>query len=157
MRKALFVLAFCGFAVSLWAADAFVGTWKVDIAKSKLQPNEKGAAVKESVLVIGEKGADRESYIKTTYTDGSSTLAKWTVPRQGGIVIFQQGGPAKGEMRVVTRISGDEDYWTHLRDGKQFAVGRYTVSKDGKTFRGMFKGTDAQGKPYEELSIGDRQ
>jgi hypothetical protein len=80
MRKALLVLAFCGFAASLWAADAFVGTWKFDIAKSKLQPNAKEATVKEAITVIKELGTtDRESYSKTTYTDGSSTLEKWTV------------------------------------------------------------------------------
>jgi hypothetical protein len=158
MRKALLVLAFCGFAASLWAADAFVGTWKFDIAKSKLQPNAKGAAVKEATLVIGEIGtADRESYLKATYTDGSSTLAKWTVPRQGGIVKYQQGGPATGSYYIVTRIAEDEDYWTFVQDGKQIGVGHYTVSKDGKIFRGTFKGIDAQGKPYEESEVCYRQ
>lgn len=158
MRKALLVLAFCGFTASLWAADAFVGSWKFDIAKSKLQPNAKGAAVKEAILVIAEIGtADRESYLTTTYTDGSSTLAKWTVPRQGGIVKHQQGGPATGSIYIVTRIAGDEDYWTFVENGKQVGVGHYTVSKDGKIFHGTFKGTDAQGKPYEEVEVGHRQ
>jgi hypothetical protein len=157
MRKALLVLAFCGFAASLWAADAFVGTWKFDMAKSKPTPNTTGKVVKESILVIGEKGTDRESYGKDTYTDGSSALTKWTVPRQGGIVKYQQGGPTKGEMRVVTRISGAEDYWTSMQDGKQVAVGHWTVSKDGKEIRGVNKGIDSQGKPLEELWIGYKQ
>jgi hypothetical protein len=158
MRKALLVLAFCGFAASLWAADAFVGTWKMDIAKSKLQPNAKGAAVKESILVIGEIGTtDRESYIKTTYTDGSSTTIKSTVPRQGGIVKYQQGGPAEGSFYVVTRISEDEDYWTFVQNGKQVGLGHYTISKDGKILHGISKGTDAQGKPSEEIYVSNRQ
>jgi hypothetical protein len=157
MRKVLLVLALCGFAGSLFAADAFVGTWKFDMAKSKLQPNAKGAAVKEATLVIGEKGADRESYGKTTYADGSSSLDKWTVPQQGGIVKFQQGGPATGVINVVTRISGGEDYWTGMQDGKQVSVGHWTVSKDGKEIRGTGKGIDAQGKPLEELWVGYKQ
>jgi hypothetical protein len=157
MRRALLVLAFCGFAASLWAADAFVGTWKFDMVKSKLQPNAKGAAVKEAILVIGEKGADRESYDKYTYADGSSDLTKWTVPRQGGVVKYQQGGPATGGMNVVTRISGGEDYWTSLQDGKQVSMSHWIVSKDGKEIRGTGKGIDAQGKPYEELWVGYRQ
>ena len=158
MRKVLLVLAFCGFTASLWAADAFVGTWKFDIAKSKLAPSAKGSAVKEAILVIGEIGTtDRESYGKTTYTDGSSDLTKWTVPRQGGIVKYQQGGPATGGMNVVTRISGGEDYWTGMQDGKQVSVGHWTVSKDGKEIRGAGKGIDAQGKPSEESWVGYRQ
>ena len=157
MRKAFLVLAFCGFTASLWAADAFVGTWKFDMAKSKLQPNAKGAAVKEQILVIGEKGSDRESYGKITYTDGSSNIAKWTVPQQGGIVKYQQGDSGISNLDIVTRINGGEDYWTNLQDGKQVSVGHWTVSKDGKEIRGIIKGIDAQGKPYEELRVGYRQ
>jgi hypothetical protein len=157
MRKAMLLLAVLGLASSLWAADAFVGTWKFDMAKSKPAPNTTGKVVKEAILVIGEKGTDRESYHKNTYTDGSSDLTKWTVPRQGGIVKYQQGGPPTGDINVVTRISGGEDYWTGMQDGKQVSVGHWTVSKDGKEIRGTGKGIDAQGKPYEELWVGYRQ
>jgi hypothetical protein len=48
---------------SLWAADAFVDTWKIDLAKSKIESRTR-TTPKESVLVIGEKGTDRESYGK---------------------------------------------------------------------------------------------
>jgi len=157
MRKALLVLAFCGFAASLSAADAFVGTWKIDIAQSKLAAF-RGPIPKESILVIVEKGTDRESYNKDTYTDGSSVLTKWTVPAQGGTVKFQQTAPGtRGDTSIVTRISGGEDYWTLLEKGKQIEVGHWTVSKDGKTIRGVRKGIDPQGKPYEELIVGARQ
>jgi hypothetical protein len=157
MRKAMLLLAVLGLVGSLWAADAFVGTWKFDMTKSKLQPNEKGSAVKEAILVIGEKGTNRESYGKNTYTDRSSSLWKWTVPRQGGMVKYQQGGPATGGINFVTRISGGEDYWTGMKDGKQVSVGHWTVSKDGKEIRGTETGIDDQGKPYEELWVGYRQ
>ena len=155
MRKALLVLAFCGFTASLLAADAFVGTWIFDAAKSKLSPL-RGPIVKEAVLVIEIGTTYRESYSKETYVDGSSSLTKWTVPRQGGMVKYQQGGP-EGYVCVVTRITGGEDYWTVLQNGKQVEVGHWTVSKDGKTIRGEIKGTNAQGKPYEELRVGNRQ
>jgi hypothetical protein len=156
MRRALLILAFCGLAGSLWAADAFVGTWKYDIAKSKLWPITTGKIVKEAILVIGEKGADRESYGKETYKDGSSETTKWTVPRQGGIVKYLQTTP-KGELSVVTRISGGEDYWTRLQDGKQVELSHWTVSKDGKTIHGKGSGTDAQGKPYDFSMVGYKQ
>jgi hypothetical protein len=155
MRKALLVLAFCGFAASLWAADAFVGTWKFDMTKTKL--DRTGPAVKESILVITEKGADRESYGKDTYNDGSSSLTKWTVPQQGGTVKYQQGSSGISNHDVVTRINGGEDYWTYLQNGKQIAVGHWTVSKDGKEIRGVTKGMNAQGKPSEEIWVGYKQ
>ena len=159
MRRLMLFLAVFGLAGSLLAADAFVGTWKFDMAKSKPGPNTTatGKVVKEAILVIGEKGTDRESYGKSTYTDGSSALDKWTVPQQGGIVKYQQGGPATGGINFVTRISGSEDYWTGLQDGKQVSVGHWTVSKNGKEIRGAGKGMDAQGKPYEESWVGYKQ
>jgi hypothetical protein len=139
MRKAMLLLAVLGLASSLWAADAFVGTWKFDIAKSKQAPSSnEGKVVKEWTVVIGENGTDRESYSKTTYTDGSSALDKWMVPQQGGIVKYQQGGPATGDINVVTRISGGEDYWTGMQDGKQVSVGHWTVRctpKFGQVFK----------------------
>jgi hypothetical protein len=132
-----------------------VGTWIFDAAKSKLSPL-RGPIVKEAVLVIEIGTTDHESYSKETYTDGSSALSKWTLPRQGGMVKCQQGC-APDTVFVVTRISGGEDYWTGMRDGKQFEVGHWTVSKDGKEIRGVIKGTNAQGKSYEELRVGHRQ
>jgi hypothetical protein len=157
MKKVILLLAVFSLAGTLWAADAFVGAWKFDIAKSKLKPDTAGKVVKESILVIGEKGTARESYGKDAYTDGSSTTTKWTVPQQGGIVKIQQGEVAKGEMYIVTRISGGEDYWTKLQDGKQVEEGHWTVSSDGKTIRGTGTGTDARGKPYEFSMVGTRQ
>jgi hypothetical protein len=35
MRKAMLLLAVFGLAGSLWAADPIIGTWKLNIAKSK--------------------------------------------------------------------------------------------------------------------------
>jgi hypothetical protein len=155
MRRAMILLAVFGFAGSLLAADAFVGTWIFDAAKSKLSPL-RGPIVKEAVLVIEIGTTDRESYSKETYTDGSSALSKWTVPRQGGMWKCQQGC-APDTVFVVTRISGGEDYWTGMRDGKQYEVGHWTVSKDGKEIRGVITGKNTKGQAYEELRVGHRQ
>jgi hypothetical protein len=156
MRKALLVLAFCGFAASLWAADAFVGTWKFSIAKSKYPPSQESFP-KEQTVIIREVGTNHESSSNGTRLDGSSIADKWTVPLQGGIIKYQQGGPAAGSYIVMTRIEAGEVYWTLLQNGKQVEVHHYIVSKDGKTFSATIRGTDAEGKLYEGLLVWDRQ
>jgi hypothetical protein len=52
MRTTLLVclLAFLGSASSLQAAEPLVGTWKLNIAKSKPVPSQPGMAVKEETL-----------------------------------------------------------------------------------------------------------
>ena len=65
--------------------------------------------------------------------------------------------PASGDLNVVTRIGGGEDFWTGLQNGKQVEVSHWVVSKDGKTMSGTGKGTDAKGSPYEFLYWCDRQ
>ena len=156
MRKTMFFLAVLGLAASLWAADPWTGTYKINLAKSKLAPSTE-AILKEETLVIREVGADNEGSAKGTRVDGSAISEKWIVPIQGGIVKYQQGGPEKGSYYVGTRVGTNEVYWTLLQNGKQTALSHFTLSQDGKIIRGVSTGTDAKGKPFESLEVWERQ
>jgi len=48
-------------------------------------------------------------------------------------------------------------YEAVLQNGKQIRVEHIVVSKDGKTLRATIKGTNAQGKPFEQLEVFDKQ
>jgi hypothetical protein len=156
MRKIMIFLAVFGLAASLWAADPWTGTYKMNLAKSKLAPSTE-AAPKEETLVIREVGMDNEGSIKGTRTDGSPILEKWVVPLQGGIVKYQQGGPGKESYYVGTRVGMNEVYWTLLQNGKQMALYHFTLSQDGKIIRGVGKFPDEKGNPFESLEIWERQ
>jgi len=75
MRKTMLFLAVLGLAGSLWAADPFVGTWKLNLAKSKASnPNlmHKSETIR---IVAQENGA--------IYTLGAAP--KWPFfPARGG-------------------------------------------------------------------------
>jgi hypothetical protein len=85
MRKAMLFLALLGFASLLWAQDPSLGTWKLNLTKSKI-PSQNAANLKESVIVMRAIDANTYESISTDTTkDGKTSVTKWTVPITGGI------------------------------------------------------------------------
>lgn len=152
MRKAMLLLAVLGLASLLWAADPIIGTWKLNLAKSRFAPTPAGqAAIKEWTEVYQELNAGQIEFTPTIIlSDGSTTSNKWTWPRQGGVVKCQP--PLPEEMSYIeTVIEPGNWYVTVMRDGKQVGMIHKVISKDGKTMTQTTKSTDAQGKLYENV------
>jgi hypothetical protein len=134
-----------------------LGTWKLNFAKSKIPPTEM-ANTKEVVTVMRAMDANTYESISTeTRKDGTTAVTKWTVPQNGGIQTYQQGGPAKGISIVSAKLDPHTIYNIYLQDGKQVFLMQMKIAKDGKTFTGSANGTDPQGKPWEYLVVYDKQ
>jgi hypothetical protein len=151
----MLLLAVLGLSGWLWAADPSVGTWKLNVAKSKPAPSTQ-APIKEQTYVIRDLGDQFELTVTGTRTDGSAISGKLTWPQKGG-TLKGQTAPPEGTSRFVTMIGPGEWYTTTLQNGKQVSVLHSVISKDGKTMQVTTKGTDAQGKPYESLGVLDKQ
>jgi hypothetical protein len=151
----MLLLAVLGFVGLLWAKDPSVGTWKLNIAKSKFAPSTE-AAIKEEMAIIREAGDQWEITFTGKRVDGSSISSKATRPRQGGVVKFLTGG-SEGEQSFDTVVEPGNWYHTSLQNGKQVEVIHGIVSKEGKTMQQITKGTDAKGKPYEGIEVYDKQ
>ncbi len=157
MRKAMLLLAVLGLIGSLWAADPTLGTWKLNLAKSKLSAND-AANLKESILVFREIDGNTMEGIQTqTLKDGKTNTMKWTTPMNGGIQTYQQGGPSNGISSVAVKINPNTIYNVYLQNGKQVYVMHVSFSKDFKTFTMTAKGMNAQGKPFEILGFYEKQ
>ena len=85
----------------LLAADAFSGSWKLNVAKSTFGSDY--PVPKELTLTFTEQGANRIQILKGIAADGSETSTSWQAPIAGGIVTFPPGqGPNGGaSLRVV--------------------------------------------------------
>jgi len=160
MRKAMLLLAVLGLVGSVWAADPMVGTWKLNVAKSKFSPAylalQKIAAPKEQSNVVREVGDQFEVTVTGTRMDGSPISDKGAFPRQGGMLQAQTSFP-KGMSIVVTVIGLGHWYFTVLQNDKQVEVVHHVMSKDGKTVTDTVTGTDAQGKPFETVEFFEKQ
>jgi hypothetical protein len=158
MRKALLFLAFFAFVSSLWAQDKnpTMGTWKLDIAKSKLPPT--AANIKEIVLVFREIDADTmEGRSTQTTKDGKTTTARWTNPKNGGVQTYQEGAPASGISTIGVKVDPNTLYNLTLQNGKQVQLTPVVFDKAFKTYTMTYKGVDPQGKPYEFFALFEKQ
>jgi hypothetical protein len=143
-------------------SDPRLGTWKLNVAKSKFSPAlyalMKQASPKEQTVVVRELGTDElEVTITGVQTDGKPIATKSTGPRQGGAVKIQQGALPEGLAIVSTKIDPNNMYVTYMLNGKQIFMIQSTISKNGKTTRNTFKGIDPQGKPIEQVALYDKQ
>ena len=155
MKKAMLFLAVFGLVGLLYAADPSVGTWKLNVAKSKFAPDQK-VTPKEGTVVVRELVAGEfELTLTRTMTDGSQTAIKLTWPLTGGVLKSQAAEP-DGRSAVTTMIAPGEWYTTYLQKGKQVQLIHSVISKDGKTMHLTTTGMDAQGKPSLAQSVWDR-
>jgi hypothetical protein len=152
MRHARIAVGLLGSAMALIAADPYVGTWKLDPAKSKYKS---GGPPKEQTVVITQQG-DREKIVLTgTAADGSPVSARLTVPIAGGEGTVEES--ERYDAVSVKRISDHARESRYSKGGKHVMTLRSTISKDGTTMTNTLKGVDRNGKPVEGTAVYDKQ
>jgi hypothetical protein len=142
--------------------DPIIGTWKLNVAKSKFSPvllKALNETVPEEKTEIYQESGDQIVLTAAATMKGREPIsAKYAWPRQGGIAKKHEDVPSMAGITVIeTLIAPGEWYATFLKDGRQFIVIHKVISNDGKTMRFHYKGTDAQGKPFEQIDVYDRQ
>jgi hypothetical protein len=156
LRFVMNLVVALGLTGSLFAADPFAGTWKLNVAKSKFPgPNQ---ALKEYTVTVEVAGDQVTTTEKGTAADGSPILMKYTVPTTGGAAQFLEGArPGVSLVFVKSKADSSISDFRDTKDGKVISTGHAVVSADGKSFRATVKGTDAQGKKFERVEVFDKQ
>lgn len=151
---AVVVVALAGAGVMLAQATAnpFVGTWKLNLAKSKFT----GAPPKSETRTVEAQG----NGLKVTYegiaADGSAIAFSFTTNLDGKPVPFV-GTVAGADMFAVKRIDSNTYTGTATKAGKEVGTTRTVVSKDGKVTTITTKATDANGQPISDVAVWDKQ
>ncbi len=157
MRKVLACSLFLGLAgLLLGADDPFVGTWKLNLNKSKFGPSQPGRATKEETLVIEKSGDDGIVTMKGTREDGSAILVKYSTPVAGGPVKYDSPLPA-GMTVTSKRLDQRTTEMVTMLNGKEVSTQHNTVSANGKTLRSASKGVNAQGQAFEGVAVWDKR
>ncbi len=151
-RATVFTLALClvGAAVC-FAADGFMGTWKLNEAKSKI-----GAGAQKNSTVVYEAAGDS---IKVTTDgtggDGKPVHSEWTGKFDG------KDYPVTGDPSVDTRSYKKVDEHTlevaQKKGDKVTTSGKIVVSADGKSRTVTISGTDASGNKISTTAVYDKQ
>jgi hypothetical protein len=137
---------------SALAADAVVGTWKLNIAKSTFSP---GPAPKSQTRIYAESAQGLTVTVKTTAADGKDSMTTLTFKEDG------KPNPMSGNPEIdtvsVSRVDALTVHSTQSKAGATVGTAVRTVSKDGKTLTFAQKGTHANGVKYDDVSVYDRQ
>jgi hypothetical protein len=147
---ALVVLAF---SAATMAADSNVGTWKLNLAKSKYSP---GPAPKSQTLKIEAWGADGVTYTSDGIdADGKPTHAEFQAKYDGKPVPFK--GNPDADMIAYKRIDANTIEATTQWKGKVTGHTTAVVSKDGKTRTLTQTGKNAKGQDINNVLVYEKQ
>jgi len=144
------VLCLVGAAVC-FAADANMGIWKLNEAKSKLAPG----APKNNIVVYEAAGDNVKITVDGIDSDGKPTHHEWTGKFDGKD--YPVTGDPNSDARSYKRINDRTLAFTVKKGGKVTTTGRVVVAADGRSRTVTTSGTDSKGKKISSTAVYDKQ
>jgi hypothetical protein len=133
------------------AKDPFVGTWRVNVAKSKYS----GPAPKSVTATYEAAGQGYKVSVKNESASGTFQYS-YTTNLDGKDVPVTGNNP-RADMLAVRRIDARTLETVSKKGGKVTITQRNVVSADGKTRTVTTTGTDAQGQKVNDVAVFERQ
>ncbi len=133
-----------------FAANAHIGTWKVNEAKSKFAPG----MGKTNTVQYAEKKDQLQVTVDGVDEDGKPTHGVW-MGKTDGKAYKVKGNLAWDAMAY--KMVNDRTYdITAMKDGKMSWNGKSTVAADGKSRTLNMNGTGADGKKFKAKILYDK-
>lgn len=150
------VLALLFVSTVLWAADAsdpLMGTWKLNVAKSKFSPGKPPQSGTTTYEPYGKDGFKFTS--DQVDAQGKSTHVTFVAEYDG------KDYPITGDPTRDTIFAKRIDRYTHQttnkKDGKITTTSRREIAKDGKTMTITSTGKNAQGQEVHNVQVFEKQ
>jgi hypothetical protein len=144
------LLCFVG-ATVCFAADVFIGTWKLNEAKSKIATG----SLKNTTVVYEAAGDSVKVTTDGTDGDGKPSHSEWTGKFDGKD--YPVTGDPSTDTRSYKTVNDHTLAFTNKKGDKVTISGRGVVSADGKTRTVTITGTDSKGKKYTSTAVYDKQ
>ena len=153
-KKVLQMLALLSmFAVGLWAADdPFMGTWKLNLAKS----NYGSAAAPKSEIVKVEPWEDGAKATVDSVTPQGRTIHYEFAAKYDG-KDYPVKGSSFADTISIKKIDANHGEAIWKKDGKAVSREQDVISRDGKTWTATVAMKDAQGKDIKIVAVSDKQ
>jgi len=138
--------------VNAQSKDPFVGTWRLNVAKSKYSPGPAPKSITSTyeaagkgykVSVKNESASGTTEYSYTTNLDGKDSPVT--------------GNNPNADMLAVRRIGARTLESVSKKGGKVTITQRNVLSADGKTRTVTTTGTDTQGQKVNNVAVFERQ
>jgi len=141
---------FAGVALVM-AADAHMGTWKLNEAKSKFSPG----AARNYTVVYEAAGDDVKVTVDGVDKDGKPTHNEWTGKFDGKD--YPVTGDPSSDARSYTVVDDHTMKLIVKQGGKVTVSGSIVAAADGKSRTVKTSGTDPSGKKFSNTAVYDKQ
>jgi len=143
-------------SVVLLAGTAFaqtnIGTWKLNVAKSKYNA---GTPPKSSTFTTEVAGAGVKTTLDSVAADGTVSHSVYTANYDGKDSPIT-GKNNNGDMIARTRVDANTTRSIYKQGGKVSVTQTAVVSSDGKTMTITAKGTNAAGQPVDSVGVWEK-
>jgi hypothetical protein len=152
ISTALIAALVLALAVIAMAAGPHDGTWKLNVAKSKILPGPAPKSLTTKRETIGNS-------VKTVFdgvdADGKPIHYEYTATFDGKDCPIT--GSPNFDAISLKIIDADTFEWVTKKGGKEVAHGRTVYSKDGKTRTQTEKSKDAKGQEVTSIVVYEKQ
>ena len=140
-----------GSAVFAQSPAPGLGTWKLNVARSKYTP---GPSPKSAVVTFSAAGQGVKAVVDGLGPDGSKTHWEYTANFDGKP--YPVTGNGDGDMVVARRPNPNTIETSYTLKGKPTVVNTRVVSTDGKTLTVTSTGTNAQGQKVNNVQVFEK-
>jgi hypothetical protein len=143
---------------SAQASDPLVGTWVLNLSKSKFE-NITPPKAERRYLELTEDGMIL-NVTETTSAKGTTSVSHYRTKFDGKeYPEFSRSSGSKVVAMLWFKRPNPNNLEVHVNSGGKpdSLTGPWTVSADGKTLTIDLKGTDEQGKPTRRIRVYDKQ
>ena len=141
--------------LTAFGADNSLGTWKLNVAKSKYTP----APMPIKSITVTREASDGGVKVTTTgeRTDGTSIKTSYTAKYDG--TETQVAGSGSPYDTIALKQVNANTFTDHRKKagGPYHATGRTVISNGGKTMTTTTKGTNADGKAFTSTFVYEKQ
>jgi hypothetical protein len=140
-------------AASAEGLKSYVGTWKLNLAKSKTE-----AWVSKTQTRVYEDwgGGLLHMHYEGTDAQGNPTLAEFVARFDGKAYPYVFRGAPSASTITNTRVDDRTFTFIVLADGKTSYSGTHTIAADGKSYTNTYK-TNGKGEPSSAALVYDKQ
>ena len=153
MNRANRVIALVlGTVVAAWAADPTIGTWKLNVQKSRFLP---GPGFKSETRSYEQEKDGVKVTIRTVDAKGKDVTSVYlTTPDGVQHAVSGSGGPA--DEVALKQIDERRAESALMHAGKEIAKTTRVVAADGKTMTITYKGLDPLGNQVDYTLLFER-
>ncbi len=138
-------------SLPLFAADMLSGTWKINTAKSKFSP---GPGPKSATITYSMEGDWVVTKVQGVNPEGKATSSSNRYKLDGKEYPYKT---ALVEGTISVKRIDDLHTEATIKGGKTSTTSKSVISKDGKTRTMTTTGTNAEGKPVNNVVVYDKQ